>query len=79
MGHTQIVQANYLIFGPGQFVSKLNTAINMPEIGRTEMLSTVPCSKVRGASFLKNKKNEVSNGCLHAQNRSYRNVKHRSV
>ena len=25
----------------------------MPRIGRTEMLSTVPCSKFRGASVLK--------------------------
>ena len=29
----------------------------MPKIGRTEMLSTVPCSKFRGASFQKNQKN----------------------
>ena len=36
---------------------KFQTAVYMPKIGRTEMLSTVPCSKFRGASFLKNRKN----------------------
>ena len=35
---------------------KFQTAVYMPKIGRTEMLSTVPCSKFRGASFLKNQK-----------------------
>ena len=37
--------------------NKCQKAIYMPNIGRTENVSTVPCSKFRGASFLKSRLN----------------------
>ena len=38
---------------------KCQKAVYMPNRGRTEVLSTVPCSKFRGASFLKNRKKNM--------------------
>ena len=55
------------------------TAVYMPKLSRTEMLSTVPGSKFQGASFLTiHQKDEISNGYLHTKIKSYRNVEHRS-
>ena len=36
----------------------------MPKMGRTNNLSTDPCSKFRGASFLKNQSNIQNDVCM---------------